>query len=267
MLDLGARLGLPGFIDEDGAPLYPGGYSDYIVNHERAPGIGPLAGWRGKNGESYGKGEPNPNQLQTYIDNGCHHFHELKPEQRYFRHANRGYLEWAQSVGFVGSANQIVFHLYSEPLQRFRLAARGHGEITPPEMHRARVERFFDPLPFWYAPFEEAMVDGEEFPMHAITQRPMAMYHSWGSQNAWLRQIHGSNALYMSRKKAKSLDISDGDWVWVTSHHGKVKAQVALMDGVNEHTVWTWNAIGKRAGAWNLDTDAPEAKKVFCSIM
>ena len=27
------------------------------------------------------------------------------------------------------------------------------------------------------------------------------------------------------------------------------------MDGVNPNTVWTWNAIGKRAGAWNLAAD------------
>ena len=26
----------------------------------------------------------------------------------------------------------------------------------------------------------------------------MAMYHSWGSMNAWLRQIHGGNRLYMN---------------------------------------------------------------------
>ena len=35
------------------------------------------------------------------------------------------------------------------------------------------------------------------------------------------------------------------------------------MDGVNADTVWTWNAIGKRAGAWNLPTDAPEATRGF----
>ena len=32
---------------------------------------------------------------------------------------------------------------------------------------------------------------------------------------------------------------------------------------VNPDTVWTWNAIGKRAGAWNLSPDSPEAKKGF----
>jgi hypothetical protein len=42
-----------------------------------------------------------------------------------------------------------------------------------------------------------------------------------------------------------------------------VKCQVRLMDGVNPHTVWTWNAIGKRKGAWASTKDAPEATKGF----
>ena len=67
----------------------------------------------------------------------------------------------------------------------------------------------------------------------------------------------------MNRVRARELGISEGDWVWITSHHGRVKAPVALMDGVNKDTVWTWNAIGKRSGAWNLDKDAPESRKGF----
>jgi anaerobic selenocysteine-containing dehydrogenase len=99
--------------------------------------------------------------------------------------------------------------------------------------------------------------------MHAITQRPMAMYHSWGSQNAWLRQIHGANRLYMNRARACGLGIEDDDWVWITSPIGRVKAQVKLMEGVNPDTVWTWNAIGKRAGAWGLAPTAPESTRGF----
>jgi hypothetical protein len=35
------------------------------------------------------------------------------------------------------------------------------------------------------------------------------------------------------------------------------------MDAVNPWTVWTWNAIGKRPGAWALSPDAPEARRGF----
>jgi anaerobic selenocysteine-containing dehydrogenase len=263
LLDLGARIGLPGMTNEDGTPKYPGGYPDYLVNHERAPGIGPLAGWRGENGERQGPGPVNPNQLDRYIENGCFWHHEFAENQKYYKHANRDYLEFAASMGWIGSSDQIVMQVYSEPMQKFRLAARGHGDIVPPERHRGRVEAYFDPLPNWYRPFESQDGGSEEYPYYALTQRPMAMYHSWGSQNAWLRQIHTSNRLYMNREKAEMEGFEDDDWVWVISHHGRIKVQLRLMEGTQQETVWTWNAIGKRSGAWNLSPDAPEARKGF----
>jgi anaerobic selenocysteine-containing dehydrogenase len=51
--------------------------------------------------------------------------------------------------------------------------------------------------------------------------------------------------------------------VWLISRNGRIKVQIRLMEGVNVNTVWTWNAIGKRAGAWNLAPDAPEAREGF----
>ncbi len=263
LIDLAGRLKLPTFVYLDGEPKYPGGYPDYIANHERMPGIGPLAGWRGPEGRQQGTGSPNPDQLQRYIENGCFWTHRLSPDQFYFKHANKSYLAYAKSMGWVPSEEPITLQLYSEILQKFRLAARGHGPVQPPDSERRRVETYFDPLPFWYAPFEEAAVDDGDFALHAVTQRPMQMYHSWGSQNAWLRQITARNRLYVHPETAARHGLKDDDWVWVISHHGRVKGQVRLMQGVNPSTVWTWNAIGKRRGAWGLDADAPESNKGF----
>jgi len=263
LIDLAVRLGLPAFVNPDGSARYPAGYKDYLTYHERQPGIGPLAGWRGEDGSQHGKGAPNPNQLQRYIDNGCFWKLELPTEQQYYKHANRAYLDNALALGLIANADPIVLQLYVEPLQRFRLAAQGHGAAQPPDRLRARIATHFDPLPIWYPPFEGARVDTEAFPLNAVTQRPMPMYHSWGSQNAWLRQIHGANRLFINRARAASLGLQDDDWVWVTSHAGRIRAQLKLMDGVNPDTVWTWNAIGKRAGAWNLATDSPEFARGF----
>ncbi len=263
VIELGSRLKLPGFTLPDGAPKFPGGYPDYIVNHERRPGIGPLAGWRGADGASPGKGAPNAKQLERYVENGCFWRHHLPEDTLYFKYANKGYLEEAVKLGLIDKPDPIILQLYVEPLQRFRLAAQGHGAVQPPQHLRARIEKYLDPLPIWYVPFEEAAIDRAQFPMHAVTQRPMAMYHAWHSQNAWLRQIHGENRLYVNRGTAEKLAIADDDWVWVVSHHGRVKAQVRLMEGVNADTVWTWNAIGKRSGAWNLASDAREATNGF----
>ena len=262
LIDLGARLKLPGFVDAAGKPKYPGFYPDYIVNHERRPGMGPLAGWRGADGASQGLGAVNPHQLERYVEHECFWRAEIPEEARFYKFANRAYLDWAVAMGFLDRAEPVVLQLYSETLQKFRLAAEGHGRVQPPPEHRERVARYFDPLPIWYPPFEEA--DGsKEFPLHAITQRPAAMYHSWGSQNAWLRQIHGENALHIHRGTAAALGIEDGDWVTVTSRHGRITVRAKLMEGVNPDTVWTWNAIGKQAGAWNLDPKAAESRRGF----
>jgi anaerobic selenocysteine-containing dehydrogenase len=263
LLDLGARLGLPGMVDDKGLPLYAGGYVDYMVRHERSPGVGLLAGWRGATGDEHGRGAPNPRQLERYVENGCFWHHELAPEQRYLKHANKAYLEYAAKMGWIAAAEPIVFQLYLEPLQRFRLAARGHGSRLPPEHLRPRIERYFDPLPVWHPPLAEAHQDGARFPLHAVTQRPMHMYHAWGSQNAWLRQITTRNWLYVHPDIAAALGLKDDDWAWITSSCGRVKAQIRTMRAMNRDTVWTWNAIGKRAGAWGLDPASPEAREGF----
>ncbi len=262
LLDLGARLGLPALVEEDGSPRYRD-YADYIVNHERKPGIGPLAGWRGERGDQDGRGAVNPGQLDRYIENGGFWKYELPEGSRYYKMANRDYLEFAVHMGFIDSPDPIVMHLYSEVLQRFRLAARGHGKVLPPESERERIEKHFDPLPIWYVPLLQQAVDTQALPLYALTQRPMHMYHSWGSQNAWLRQITNQNRLFVHHATAAKYGVADDDWVWVESEHGKVKCQVRLVDGVNPDTVWTWNAIGKRHGAWGLSTDAPEATRGF----
>ena len=126
LIEIGARVGLPGLVNEDGSPKYRD-YADYIVRHERAPGVGLLAGWRGENGELEAKGQPNPDQLQRYIDNGGFWRSEVPEHARYFKMANRGYLDWAQRMGFMGHADPVVLQLYSETMQKFRLAAQGHG--------------------------------------------------------------------------------------------------------------------------------------------
>jgi len=91
----------------------------------------------------------------------------------------------------------------------------------------------------------------------------MAMYHSWGSQNAWLRQIHGHNPLYLPTGLFEQHGFADGDWARVTSAHGEITVPVAHMAALNPHTVWTWNAIGKQKGAWALKDGAPETTKGF----
>jgi len=262
LIDLGARLKLPAFADSRGQPIYKD-YADYIVRHERRPGIGPLAGFRGSHGDRVGRGAANPDQLKRYIENGSFFVTHIPLEAQFFKHANKAYQEFAMRMGFVDEAKPVTFQLYHEALQKFRLSAEGVREPVAPQTHRQRILDTFTPLPEWYRPLEEAAVSGEAFPYHAITQRPAAMYHSWGSMNAWLRQIHTKNVLYVPGAICAAHGLETGDWVWVISHHGRIKVEIARSEAVNGDTMWTWNAIGKREAAWALDRKAPEAQKGF----
>ncbi|WP_127115453.1 molybdopterin oxidoreductase family protein [Shimia sediminis] len=262
LCDLGARLGLPGWVNEDGSQKYAD-YADYIVNHERRPGVGPLSGFRGKDGKSVGRGEVNPEQLDRYIENGGFWVEHVPETAQFYKPWNAGYQDWAVSIGLFDKPQPYVFNLYLEPMRKMQRAAEGIGDRQPPENMRERIKAAFTPLPEWYQPFEDAAVDHSEYPIHALTQRPMHMYHSWGSQNAWLRQITNVNRLYIPGKIWESQDFEEGDWAYVTSVHGKIKVPVARMDALNPDTVWTWNAIGKKRGAWGLSEDAPEATKGF----
>jgi anaerobic selenocysteine-containing dehydrogenase len=264
LVELASRLKFPAFTKPDGTRKFTG-YKDFIVNYERSPGIGFLAGWRGKDGDKSLKGEPNPNQWEKYIENQSFFAHHWPDSQKYMRFANKEYLEVAADVGFVGKAEPIVMQIYSEPLQKFRLA--GQGLYDGPQPHnqtdRERLAKYFDPLPMWYEPLESQRTDKEEYPFHAITQRPMFMYHSWDSQNVWLRQIQAQNFMFMNAGQAERLGLKDFDWIWVESLNGKIRCQMKTMEGCQEDTIWTWNAIGKQGGAWGLKPDASEAKKGF----
>ena len=257
LLELGARLKLPNLVDEHGNARYRD-YADYIVRHERAPGVGLLAGWRGADGSRPGKGAPNPDQLQRYREHGCHFEARIPEAGAYYRFANRDYLEWAQAMGFAGDTGPIVMQLYCETLQRFRLAALGHGAVQPPQHERERVARFFDPVPMFYASLDEGNREQLDYPLSAISQRPMFMYHSWGSQNRWLRQIATRNYLYAHPQTLARYGIGDDDWAWIASRRGRIRVQVRAHAATAPGTLWTWNALGKRRGAWKLSRDAPE---------
>ncbi len=262
LIQLGVRLGLPGMVDDAGAAIYAD-YADYMVNHQRRPGVGPLAGWRGADGTGRGRGEPNPDQIARYIENGGFWVDHVPPEAAYFKPWNAGYQAWAVERGIFDAPQPYLFELYAEPLAKFQAAAHGRGPTPAPEHLRDRLRETMTPLPTWYPPLSDAGTDLAEYPLHAVTQRPAAMYHSWGSQNAWLRQIHGENPLYVPRAVWDAQGFVEGDWAHLVSPHGRITVPVALMEALNANTVWTWNAIGKRPGAWALDPEAPEATRGF----
>ena len=265
LIELGSRLKLPVFVNKDGSRKYRN-YPEFITNFETEPGsgIGFLAGWRGKGGEKFMKGEPNPNQWEMYEKNNCVYQYHLPVSYQYMRNWNQGYLTWAQDHRLTRYDEPINIHLYSEILQKFRLAAQGKRKgRQPPDHLRKRVEEHFNPLPFYSETLEGQLTDKQKYPINALTQRPMAMYHSWDSQNAWLRQIHAHNYMHVHPSLGDKHGFGDGDWIYVESMHGKVRCMARFSEAVEPGTIWTWNAVGKAKGAWNLSDDANESQQGF----
>jgi len=265
LIELASRLKFPAFTTPEGERKFKD-YPDFITRFQTTPdsGIGFLGGWRGKDGDKPLKGEPNPNQWQKYAENNCVHQYHMPPEHQYMRNWNKGYLDFSKENALRQKNDPIMIAIYSDILQRFRLAATGKRPgAQPPEHLKARIYKYFDPLPFWYPPLEDEATDLTKFTLNAITQRPMAMYHSWDSQNAWLRQIHSHNYLYVNTATALKSGIADGAWMWIESQWGKVRCMARHSEAVDPGTVWTWNAIGKAESAWSLTSDADESKKGF----
>jgi anaerobic selenocysteine-containing dehydrogenase len=164
-------------------------------------------------------------------------------------------------MGLFDSEQPFVFQIYLEPLAKLQRHRDLPAHLMPSEAIEERVIEKMDPLPIWWPNSDPAKT--KEYPYHAVTQRPAAMYHSWGSQNIWLRQIHGSNKLFLSSKIWKKYNFREGDWAKITSETSSITVPVTLMKGQNEDTIWTWNAVGKRSGTWGLEQNVDEAKKGF----
>jgi anaerobic selenocysteine-containing dehydrogenase len=263
LIELAGRLKFPAFTTPEGTRKFTG-YPDFVVNFQPQPGIGFLMGWRGKNGDEHLRGEPNPKQWEAYEQNNCVFQYHMPESMHFMRNWNRAYLDFAKDKGWRQKNDPVQLAIYSDTLQAFRLAAQGKTEGRQPPAHlRERIDSYFDPLPFWYAPLEDAATDLGSYPLNAVTQRPMAMYHSWDSQNAWLRQIHSHNYLNVNSRTALAAGIADGGWAWVESQWGKVRCMVRHSESVEPGTVWTWNAIGKADGAWQLAPGSDEARKGF----
>jgi hypothetical protein len=232
---------------------------------QRRPGVGPLAGWRGEDGDKHGRGEANPNQLEKYIENGGFSIVHMPEEAQFYKHVEQG-------LPGLGDRDRIYRRaaIHLQALSRAAAQAparrRGQGDQASRPTITASGSAPWIRCQSGTNPFTRTPRHRRVHPLHAITQRPMHMYHSWGTQNAWLRQIH-------RRERAVCADqclgpgarpCEEGDWALVTSAHpAKSGCRSRTMDALNGTTLWTWNAIGKRKGAWALDKDAPEATEGF----
>ena len=71
-------------------------------------------------------------------------------------------------------------------------------------------------------------------------------------------QIAARNVLYVHPRTLAEHALEDGDWTWLASERARIRVQVRAHAATAPGPVWTWNAIGKKRGAWKLRNNAPE---------
>ena len=334
---LGTKLGLPGFVTDTGEPMYPNLMYDWLWKWQYAPGIGALYMARGKDGTSCCKGDPNPDQIKMYVypgfinaaaysnqetypapqkvpvNNGIYPpgvspgtqtvghafaYYELPLEIRYYRHVNKGYLEWAVSVSMMPYAKPTIIPIYSEIIMKFILAAYGlwkgknayfyymyqkTGDSTylqlaeknasPPSdwwgSHVAQIiKQFYHPIAVWYEPLDWIASDGSppnEYPLATINRKTTPwFYHTWENHHPWLRQMIPYSQIWLNPKTAAQYGIKDGDWVELTSRGGEIaRGQVKLTEAIAPGVVGYWKSRNARAGMMALPPNAVEVQKGF----
>jgi anaerobic selenocysteine-containing dehydrogenase len=151
------------------------------------------------------------------------------------------------------------------PYYRYR---RGHlredgqpGFNTPTgkiELYSTLMEQWgHDPMPHyeepWMSPYSRPDL-AERYPLILTTGgRTIAFFHSEHRQIQSLRQLHPYPEIIIHPDTARSLNIGDGDWVWVENHLGRCKRKAMLSDCIHPKIVSAshgWWFPEKGPGDW-----------------
>ena len=155
LLDLGARLGLPGMTSTSGAPKYPARLRAIHGRTRTRAGRRPA---RRLARRAMAASTASANRIRTslkytkpIIATGTRKFPPPAAITRW-----RTATIWPGPSRSASSARptRSCWNCIRRRLQKFRLAAQGHGAQQPPDRERERVANYFDPLPFWYATTE-----------------------------------------------------------------------------------------------------------------
>jgi anaerobic selenocysteine-containing dehydrogenase len=122
----------------------------------------------------------------------------------------------------------------------YRSYERG-GFRTPSGKVEFRSEflarRGLDPLPGLQEPSEAAGELTAEFPCLLTSGKDPVFFHSAYRQLASLRKISPEPVAEMAPETARSLGVSDGDWVRIRTGRGAIRQRVRVLDGLDPRVV------------------------------
>ena len=134
------------------------------------------------------------------------------------------------------------------------------GFATPSgkvEIYSTIFEKYgYDPLPRYEEPAESVISTphlAKDYPLTLVTGgRFRPMYHSEYRQVKSLRKMHPDPLVEIHPETAKSLEIGEGDWIWIETALGRVKQRAKLSAGVRK------DCVHAEHGWWLPEANAAE---------
>ena len=124
----------------------------------------------------------------------------------------------------------------------------------------------YEPLPYYLEPHEGPVNDKEltkEFPLTMTGGRIPLFHHNTLRNVPWLRELYPVPEIWINPKDAEKYGVSEGDWVWVESKRGKIRAKALVTEGIKPQTVFMerfWNPE-------TLDTETHGWKEMNVNVL
>ncbi len=123
--------------------------------------------------------------------------------------------------------------------ERLLVLGRTGAPYTSFALDPSSVE--YEPLPYYIEPAESPIGTPDlaaKYPL-TLTSGRLPYYHHGTLRNIpWLRELYPVPLLSINPETASSLGIADGDWVWVESQRGKIRAQAYVTEGIHPKVVF-----------------------------
>jgi len=139
--------------------------------------------------------------------------------------------------------------IFKTASKKFEFYSQGMKGISPLSKKGGETTLF----PHWEEP--EKKEDENAYPFHLHIFGTMALGGGRNGNQPWLQEISGPHLfekwttwIEINPKTAEELSISDGDWVWVESPSGRIKAKSRLYKGAMPHVVNIPFGSGHRSG-------------------
>ena len=171
------------------------------------------------------------------------------------RKANITWQEFSQRGFLAKTGKEQPYYKYKTDYWR-----KGGGFATSTgkvELYSTVMEQFgYDPLPYYIEPNESPystpeLAQGYPLILSAGGRVPY-YFHSQYRQIPRLRALQPNPIVQIHPKTARSLDIGDGDWVWIETPRGRIKQVAQLFAGMDPRVVVA------QASWWYPEDPAPE---------